>query len=237
MTTDCGATQEEIRRALDRDLLVYKDWPREDESKAGGTARIVESIARSYACLGNPTEAKKYFQLAAKYCAVDIDNQDFTDKRPDHAGHHFFHCARKTWYASKKEAARSLFLSALDRYQDGYQHELEGVRITSRLYSAFSLIFISEYSSAAENAEVAMKLQETSEIPHPGTAAPTLKEIAELLAVRESGALRRALKKAKEYMAREKITEYGAGPHPIVDVKDYILSLIGGDDHDGRETD
>ena len=218
-------------------LKMFHERPKDDPTKASGTSSIAEDIARSYRYLGDYGEATHYFKLAASHCLTALEHLPIEDLRPDQAGHHFFHCARKTWYAGRREAARELFLAAVDEYQHGYEHEIEGVRVRCRLYTVFCLVFLGDYERAIKHAGTAMELQKASEIPHPGTATSTLKEIAELLAVGNHGAMQSALNRAKEYMSREKITEYGARPHPIVDVKDYILSLLGenGEEAEGPE--
>lgn len=229
--------REILEQNLQLRLKAYSDWPKDNPQKAAGASSIADDIARSYRILGEQENAQEYFEFAAKFCSDALAQLPLDELKPDQAGHEIFHCARRTWYAEDAETAQRLFEEALDQYRRGYEHEQGGVRRMCRQYSIYCHIFLGNYADAERNAEIKAKLEATSGLEHPGSDVDLMQQVARLLQSGTRETTERALAEVRNFMKKQKLTEYGARPHPVVDVKDYILSLLGenGEEAEGPE--
>lgn len=215
------------RRSLERDFLVMQDWPVEDEEMAGGTSGLYEGIGRSYHCLNENDRAQEYFQLSAKYCEIDLQRRDVGVRRPDHAGDHYFRCATRSRLAKLHDRSLSLFEESLHRFETGFNHENVSVKKMCRQGSIFCLLFLAQYVEAEKNANVLLEIERTSGLRHPESVAELLGEIAHTLTAGDRERIDVILNKIAKYISHEGIEEFGSGTHPIIDIKDMILDMIG----------
>lgn len=213
-----GAIQKQLNHYLRR-------LQREQEERGahpGVISMYTDAIGRCYDLLGEHAEAAKYFSLAAETCLENLTGEtSLSISRPYERGNEYLTCARILWRA-RDVRAKTYFQQALEEYRKGYDSELEGIRINSWHKSIYCLIFLEDYEAAMEAARTSYAMEQSSEIPHPGSPTKILMTVIENC--QKGGALTHAesISILEELFKREKRKLYGQRPAPIADIYEFV---------------